>query len=103
MKTKKHLKNLNKFNIQQIINPYIQPKLVTTSYTQHRTYTSCRSLQHHHVYAPIRPQPPHLDTANEISPFVLYDADRAASNEVYQAFDRFHVNAMSFQSGISAG
>ncbi len=38
-----------------------------------------------------------LDTANEITQFVLYDADRAASNEIYQAFERFHVDAMNFQ------
>ena len=79
------------------------PTPATTSGTQHHTYTSCRSLQHRHVYAPTQPLQPHLDTVNEISPFVLYDADRAASNEVYQAFDRFHVNAMSFQLDTSVG
>lgn len=83
--------------------PNNPPTPATTSGTQHHTYKDYKFLQHRHVYAPIRPQPPHLDTVNEISPFVLYDADRAASNEVYQAFDHFHVDAMNFQLDTSAG
>lgn len=80
-----------------------QPTPATTSDIQHHIYTDYKSLQHHHVYVPVQPQPPHLDIASEIVPFALYAVSRRGSNEVYQAFDGFHVNAMSFQLDTSAG
>ena len=90
------------FALTRILSPKSnnQSTPATTFGTQHHNY---KSPQRCHVYAPIRPQQSHWDTTNETTPFVLYDADRAASNEVYQAVDRFHVNAMSFQLDNSAG